>query len=153
MTDPNSRPPAKSAKSVKGQSAGKDLESMELNIALSSEELIRGLKHYKRIARQDLVRADEAPDRERIMVHAESRREIYSHLADMAGTEPARDVVREALRLYQDLPFVTGTPEDRFIDIKGRENALENFFLMINLEPKIRRQVRSQRSKLQETEA
>lgn len=126
---------------------------MELNVALSTDELIRGLKHYKRIARQDLLQAAEEPDSERITLHAESRREIYSHLAELADTEPASEVVRAALRIYQSLPFVTGTPEDSFIDIKGRENALENFFLMINLEPKIRREVRSQRSKRQEAEA
>lgn len=150
MTDPNSR---KAGKKGKSGLNGKDLEDMELNVALSTDDLIRGLKHYRRIARQDLLQAGQSDDSERIVVHAESRREIYSHLAELADTKPASEVVREALRLYQDLPFVTGTPDDRFADIKGRENALENFFLMINLEPKIRRSVRSQRSKLTDTEA
>ena len=35
--------------------------------------------------------------------------------------------------------------DDAHTEIKGRENALENFFLMIGLEPKIRREVRSRR--------
>ena len=153
MTDPNSRQPGNSGKNRKSTKNGKDVEAMELNVALSTDDLIRGLKHYRRIARQDLLQAGESADSERITVHAESRREIYSHLAELADTEPASEVAREALRLYQNLPFVTGTPEDLFADIKGRENALENFFLMINLEPKIRRSVRSQRSKLADTEA
>lgn len=153
MTHPNSRKPGSSGKNSKSADNGKDLEAMELNIALSTDDLIRGLKHYRRIARQDLLQAAESADSERITLHAESRREIYSHLAELADSEPASEVVREALRLYQNLPFVTGTPEDRFADIKGRENALENFFLMINLEPKIRRSVRSQRSKLTDAEA
>ncbi len=121
---------------------------MELNVALSSSEIIRGLKHYRRIARQDLLQAPESPDPDRFTRHAESRREVYSHLAEVASTEPSDEVLREALRWYRELPFVTGTPEDSHVEIKGRENALENFFLMINLEPKIRRQVRSQRTGL-----
>ncbi len=139
MTDKKSRPLDKS---------GKDLETMELSIALSCDEIIRGLKHYKRIARQDLLHAEQEEGYERHAEHAKSRREVYEHLTQLATAESAQDVLREALRLYQNLPFVTGTPEDSHVDIKGRENALENFFLMVNLEPKIRRTVRSQRSRL-----
>jgi hypothetical protein len=55
------------------------------------------------------------------------------------------DVAREALKRYQELPFVTGTSMNEHVDVKAQESALENFFLMIGLEPKIRREVRSQR--------
>lgn|GEM_PF-116101 len=144
MTGNNRNPQGKS---------GKDLETMELNIALSCDEIIRGLKHYKRIARQDLLQAEGDPDFERRALHARSRREVYSQLAELATAEPASEVLREALRLYRELPFVTGTPEDSHVDIKGRENALENFFLMVNLQPKIRREIRKQRSRLPDTEA
>lgn len=139
--------------SEKGPRAGKDLETMELNVSLSSGELLKGLKHYRRIARQDLLQAGDSADGERIRLHAESRREVYGHLAELASTEPASEVLREALRLYRSLPFVTGTPEDSYPDIKGRENALENFFVMINLEPRIRREIRSQRTRLPDAEA
>ena len=152
MTDDRSRHQGKSGKKPNGSNAGKDLETMELNVALSTDEIIRGLKHYKRIARQDMLQAGEFDDAGRASLHAECRREVYSHLAEFAEAEPAAEVVREALRLYRELPFVTGTPEDSFVDIKGRENALENFFLMINLEPRIRREVRSQRSRIQEAQ-
>ncbi len=150
MADERSRHQGKSGNKPTGKDAGKDLETMELNVALSSDDIIRGLKHYKRIARQDMLQATELASPERVTLHAENRRQVYSRLAEVAAVEPANEVVREALRLYQELPFVTGTPEDSFVDIKGRENALENFFLMINLEPRIRRQVRSQRSRVQE---
>lgn len=139
--------------SEKGPRAGKDLETMELNVSLSSGELLKGLKHYRRIARQDLLQAGDSADGERIRLHAESRREVYGHLAELASTEPASEVLRAALRLYRSLPFVTGTPEESYPDIKGRETALENFFAMINLEPRIRREIRSQRSRLPDTEA
>jgi hypothetical protein len=126
----------------------KDLDSMEIKVVLSSSDILRGLKHYRRIARQDLLHAGQTDNSERYRQHAEARRDVYAHLAQVAETGTPLEVAREALRCSQQLPFVTGTPEDAHLEIKGRENALENFFLLIGLEPKIRRQVRSQRSSL-----
>lgn len=121
---------------------------MDVKIVLSSDEIVRGLKHYRRIARQDVLRSQETDDPETFRTHAEARRSIYAHLAEIADTKTPEDVVREALRCYRELPFVTGTPDGEHTEIKGKENALENFFLMIGLEPKVRREVRSQRPKL-----
>lgn len=123
------------------------LAGLELSVDLSMDELIRGLKHYRRIARQDLLQANAVEDGADLRVHAEARREVYTHLAETAAAEPAAEVLREALRLYQELPFVTGTPDGEFVWEKGRENALENFFVMVNLAPRIRRTVRSTRSR------
>ncbi|HLR45715.1 MAG TPA: hypothetical protein VK092_01035 [Deinococcales bacterium] len=130
-----------------GNDATAALDSLDLSMELNTDELIRALKHYRRIARQDILQAEASADGEHLLLHAESRREVYSHLADIADTKPATEVVREALRLYQELPFVTGTPEGSFTVEKGRENALENFFVMVNLPPRVRRTVRSTRSR------
>jgi hypothetical protein len=121
---------------------------MEVKVVLSSDEIIRGLKHYRRIAKQDVLRASETANPDHFLAHAEARRHVYAHLTELAETKPPSEVVQEALRWYRELPFVTGTAEDEHTEIKGRENALENFFLMIGLEPKVRREVRSQRPKL-----
>lgn len=121
---------------------------MEVNVVLSSEEIIRGLKHYRRIAKQDLLRSPEAENPESFHRHAEARRNIYAHLSRMAETRSPHEVVREALRCYQELPFVTGTSSGEYSEVKGRENALENFFLLVGLEAKVRREVRSQRPAL-----
>ena len=121
---------------------------MDVRIVLSSDEIIKGLKHYRRIAKQDVLRAAETANPETFKEHAEARRTVYAHLTEIAERDTPSDVVQEALRCYRDLPFVTGTAEDEHVDIKGRENALENFFLMIGLEPKVRREVRSQRPPL-----
>lgn len=67
----------------------------------------------------------------------------------MAEAEGPEAVVQYALELYKSLPFVTGTPEDQHPEIKGQENALENFFLMIGLDPKTRREARKARKPLQ----
>ncbi len=122
---------------------------MELNVVLSSEEILRGLKHYRRIAKQDLLLASETDNPEVFRRHAEARRSVYSYLSELAQTKSPPEVVEEALKAYRELPFVSGSEDDAHTEIKGRENALENFFLMIGLEPKLRREIRSQRQALQ----
>src|SRR5690625_2173408 len=110
---------------------------MDAQVVLSTEEIIRVLKHYRRIARQDLLRAPETDFPERFTQHAEARREVYSELAEIATTQTPDDVLKAALHGYSKLPFVTGQDEDRFAMIKGQENAYENFFLMVGLPPKV----------------
>jgi hypothetical protein len=126
---------------------------MDVKVVLSSDEIIRGLKHYRRIAKQDVLRSSETDDPDAFLRHAEARRSVYAHLSELAERQPPTDVVTEALRLYRELPFVTGTDDHDHTEIKGREHALENFFLMIGLEPKLRREVRSQRPSLAGAEA
>ncbi|MDZ7705375.1 MAG: hypothetical protein U5L04_12940 [Trueperaceae bacterium] len=126
---------------------------MDVKVVLSLDEILRGLKHYRRIAKQDLLRADDTDDPERFRAHAEARRSVYAWLTELAESQTPSDVVREALEHYRTLPFVTGTPDQEHVDIKAREKALENFFLMIGLEPKIRREVRSSRPKLADVAA
>ncbi|WP_034383219.1 hypothetical protein [Deinococcus sp. YIM 77859] len=115
---------------------------------MTTEQLLQGLKHYRRIARQDMLRAAETPHPDAFLRHAESRREVYAELGRYAETHAPEDVVAYALELYRRLPFVTGTPEHEHSEIKGRENALENFFLLVGLDPKTRREARSHRPKL-----
>lgn len=121
---------------------------MDVSVALSTDELVKGLKHYRRIAKQDILRATDTESPEMFRQHAEARRDIYAQLTDLAEKLGPNDAAKEALKVYQKLPFVTGTAEDTHVDIKARENALENFFLMIGLEPKVRREARSQRPSL-----
>ncbi|MER3479389.1 MAG: hypothetical protein C4327_02615 [Meiothermus sp.] len=118
---------------------------MEYKITLSTEEIVRGLKHYRRIAKQDVLRSPETPNPEVFKRHAEARREVYAQLAEIAELYGPEEVVGQAIHLYQALPFVTGTAEDAYPEIKGKENALENFFLMIGLDPKVRREARKAR--------
>ncbi|HHO56834.1 MAG TPA: hypothetical protein ENK21_10625 [Trueperaceae bacterium] len=124
------------------------MEVSMLEVVLSSDEIIRGLKHYRRIAKQDLLRAQETQNPLIFSKHAEIRREIYGTLSNFAETLSPEEVATQALEMYQNLPFVTGTAKDENIDVKARENALENFFIMIGLSPKLRREARSKRPSL-----
>ena len=121
---------------------------MDVKVVLSSDEIIRGLKHYRRIAKQDVLRASETTDPEAFRRHAEARREVYAALSELAQSQTPSEVVEEALKQYQELPFVTGSEDPSHTELRGRENALENFFLMIGLEPKVRREVRRLRPSL-----
>lgn len=114
---------------------------------LTTEQLLQGLKHYRRIARQDMLRASETSHPDAFLKHAEERRRIYVDLGDYAETNGTEKAVEEAVRLYQLLPFATGTAEHEYPDIKGQENALENIFLLVGLNPKRRREARSKRPK------
>lgn len=115
---------------------------------LNTEQLLQGLKHYRRIARQDMLRASETPWPAAFLTHAESRREVYVALGTYAEAHASDEVIEHALELYRQLPFVTGTAEHEHPDVKGRENALENFFLLVGLDPKTRREARSKRPRL-----
>src|SRR5690554_8052643 len=81
---------------------------MEVNVVLSSEEILRGLKHYRRIAKQDLLLASETDNPEAFRRHAEARRSVYSYLSELAQTMSPPEVVEEALKVYRELPFEIG---------------------------------------------
>jgi hypothetical protein len=121
-----------------------------MKVVLSSEEILRGLKHYRRIAKQDVLRAVETPNPDAFRVHAEARREVYAQLADLAEINHPDEVVEHALGIYKTLPFLNGTPEDSHPESKGRENALENFFLMIGLDARVRREARRERKPMKQ---
>jgi hypothetical protein len=121
---------------------------MPNHVVLSTEEIVRGLKHYRRIARQDLLRAPESDDPEAMVRHAEARREVYATLSDIAEQGTAESVVEAALAAYRALPFTSGSDDPAHVELRARENALENFFLMVGLEAKVRREARSSRPSL-----
>ena len=121
---------------------------MEVRVVLSSDDIVRGLKHYRRIAKQDVLRAPETPNPDAALRHAEARREVYAELTAIAERGSPQDVVQAALDAYRNLPFATGSDDPAHVELRARENALENFFLMIGLEPKVRRDARNLRPAL-----
>jgi hypothetical protein len=121
---------------------------MGLEVVLSTDEIVRGLKHYRRIAKQDVLRAPETDEPDVAIRHAEARREVYATLSEIAEHGTPSDVVEAALAAYKALPFTSGSDAPEHVELRGRENALENFFLMVGLAPKVRRAARSARPSL-----
>ena len=74
---------------------------------MSTEQLLQGLKHYRRIARQDLLRAAETPHPDAFRLHAEARRALYVALEGQASELGPQDAVDMALDEYRRLPFTT----------------------------------------------
>ena len=64
-----------------------------MKVTLSSEEILRGLKHYRRIAKQDLLRAPESPSPDAFTKHAEARREVYGTLAEHGYPRNCREII------------------------------------------------------------
>jgi len=74
---------------------------MEVQVVLSSDDIIRGLKHYRRIAKQDVLRAPETENPESFLRHAEARRAVYAELTAIAEKASPRDVAQAALEAYR----------------------------------------------------
>jgi hypothetical protein len=116
---------------------------------MTTGELIHGLKHYRRIAKQDLLAVTATPTSEVFRQHAEARREVYGLLAERAKVASSFEVINYALELYESLPLVSGIPLEHQPQIHGQESALENFFVMVNLEKTRRRESRKRRKRLE----
>jgi hypothetical protein len=123
-------------------------QEMPMKDLMTTGELIHGLKHYRRIAKQDLLGVGVATS-EVFRQHAEARREIYGMLAERAKITSSDDVINYALELYESLPLVSGIPLEHQPHIHGQESALENFFVMVNLEKGRRRDSRKRRKRLE----
>ncbi len=116
---------------------------------MTTDQLLQGLKHYRRIARQDLLRAPETPHPEAFRTHAEARRALYTSLEQQASEFGPQDAIDFAVQTYRSLPFTSGSAEHEHAELKGCENALENFFLMVGLDARTRREARSARPRLE----
>jgi hypothetical protein len=109
-----------------------------LGITLSLSGLKTGLEHYRSLARQDLLMADVAPSPDTVRSHAESRLAVYGMLLSHAATEGPEEVVRLALRLYEQTPLVTTEDNDQYVRLVAREHALENVFVLVGLNSAVR---------------
>jgi len=67
-------------------------------LTLNSDDLIKGLKHYRRIAKQDIVRSGESVDQPWLVDHATARREVYARLTELAEEhDPMRSCKRRLI--------------------------------------------------------
>jgi hypothetical protein len=110
----------------------------EFSVTLSSAGLVSGLQHYRSLAKQDILMAEVAPSPDTVRSHAESRLAVYGMLLSHAETESPEEVVRLALRLYEQTPLVTTDDSDQYVRLVAREHALENVFVLVGLSPAVR---------------
>lgn len=101
-------------------------------IQVTGEDLLRALKRFKGLAKQDLLASEFTPDPQYWRTHAEARRAEYKRLINLIENSGVENACVYAFNTYENLPTADEamTPET-----KGREQAIELFFQILGIEP------------------
>lgn len=113
-------------------------------IVVAKDDVLRGLKRFKRLAKQDLLASSRTSNPKFWETQAETRREIYTKLMDLVEQQGVDAACEYALKEYAALPLVhsQGSPDPV---ISGRQQALEMFFEIVGLDEKKRLQLLGER--------
>ena len=96
-------------------------------IALTQEDLLRGLKHCLCLAKQDILFSDYLNDNSTYWkTHANARQGIYRWLQSMISEHGVNHAYLLAMQRYEDLPLFSPA-----VQIWGEKEALEVFFLLV----------------------
>lgn len=97
---------------------------------LEKEDLIKGLKKCKRLAKQDLLASTLTSNPEFWNKQAEARRQTYGDLIDLVESKGIEAATSYALKGFAKLPPESGDlPE-----VRGRRQALKMFFTILGLD-------------------
>lgn len=100
-------------------------------ILVDQDDLLRALKRFKGIAKQDLLLAEQNLKAEFRKTHAEARRESYTRLIEMVEESGIENACVFAFSEYLNLPVCpTQDPV-----MEGHIQALEMFFTAVGIEP------------------
>jgi hypothetical protein len=97
-------------------------------VLISQEDILRALKRFKGIAKQELLAQDFGPESGFRKTHAEARREIYATLIDLVEQSGVEDACVFAFNKYLDLTENNTAPA-----VQGYSQALEMFFNIIGV--------------------
>lgn len=111
---------------------------MNAGTSLSARDIKQGLQRCRVLAKQDVVAAAGDPELARAGADAEVRRRLYQELADLAETCTPDELVSAAVARYMDLPVVPQESRAAHAQVVAEEEALENFFVMVGLDPELR---------------
>lgn len=117
-------------------------------IEVSREDLVRALKRYKGLAKQDLLASELTPDPAYWRTHAESRRTEYKKLIELVEKSGVEKACVYAFRTYQSLGI--NDKEQEPGENHGREQAIELFFNIFGIEPEKLRLAREKRKNYEE---
>lgn len=108
-------------------------------IVVTKEDALKGLKKFKRLAKQDHLVSQLTSEPEFWSQQAEGRRKTYTKLMELIIEHGVDYAYRYALADYANLPFAfegdRGKP-----DIIGNRQALEMFFTILGVEYSGKRQ-------------
>lgn len=113
-------------------------------ILVAKEDVLRGLKKFKRLAKQDILASSLTSNPEFWSTQAEARRRKYQELMDAVERDGVERTYQEQLDEYTRLPFLD-PDDDSQPELRGTEQALEMFFTLLGVERKSLREARSRR--------
>jgi hypothetical protein len=108
-------------------------------------DVLKGLKSFRRIAKQDLIASENNPDAQFWYENAVARREKYAELIEIVEKEGVETAYKKSLEDYTTLPSLSPADEKEHPDLSGFEQALENFFTLLGVDKKTRREAKSRR--------
>lgn len=114
-------------------------------VSVGQDDVLRGLKRFRRLAKQDLLASRPAPDSDFWSEHAKARRDVYGELMNIVENEGVEAAYRQAIDRYTALPFLRAgeSPE-----LSGREQAYELFFALVGLDPREMTRLRNSRRRI-----
>lgn len=102
-------------------------------VVVGQDDILRALKHFKRIAKQELLVNDSLPQTEIRKTHAEARRAIYSKLIQLVEESGVENACVFAFNEYLGLPD-RHSHDNLNPLIYGQTQALEMFFNIIGIQ-------------------
>lgn len=102
-------------------------------IVVSKEDALKGLKKFKRLAKQDHLVSQLTSEPEYWSLQAEGRRQTYTKLMELINEHGVDYAYHYALEEYANLPFVFPEVRDEPERI-GNRQALEMFFSILGVE-------------------
>ena len=101
-------------------------------LEVDPQDVLRGLKRCKRLAKQDLLASAQTPDPRYWTLQAQARRETYEQLMQLIEAEGLEATYQAARQAYVELPMQAQDVDQR-ARLRGREQALDMFFTIIGL--------------------
>lgn len=103
-------------------------------IQVSKEDVLRGLKRFKRLAKQDLLASSLTSNPQFWSRQAEARRAMYTTLMNLVEEKGVKLAYETARREYVSLPHFAFDGTESHPQDKGRAQALEMFFTLLGVD-------------------
>ncbi|HHW12462.1 MAG TPA: hypothetical protein GXX33_05620 [Firmicutes bacterium] len=100
---------------------------------VEGEDLIRALKRFKSLAKQDLLASERTNDPSFWRTHAEARRKEYTRLIQLVENSGVEKACVYALKTYKRNRLIN--TKERNPEQEGTRQALELFFEIIGCSP------------------
>lgn len=101
-------------------------------IVVTKEDALKGLKKFKRLAKQDHLVSQLTSEPEFWSQQAEGRRTTYTKLMELITEHGVDYAYRYALTDYANLPFVFENVREK-PEVIGNRQALEMFFTILGV--------------------